>query len=34
VSTLALDISFIANSYLSFFLSTFQTLPKPPFPIA
>lgn len=32
--TLALDISFMANSSFSFFFSTFQTLPKPPRPIA
>jgi len=30
----ALLISFIANNFLSFFLVTFQTFPKPPFPIA
>lgn len=31
---LALAISFIANYSLSFLLSTLQTLPKPPLPIA
>jgi len=30
--TLALDISFNANNYLVFLLSTFQTFPNPPFP--
>ena len=28
-----LDISFIAYKVLFFFCSTFQTLPKPPFPM-
>jgi len=30
--TLAFDISFKANNYLFFLLSTFQTFPNPPFP--